>query len=57
MNREEDTHQKKLVDNVLDITGDCDLTKCEDNGFIVSDKGEGINPDLIEKVLFHQPTY
>ncbi|WP_233184896.1 ATP-binding protein [Paenibacillus sonchi] len=39
---------KELVDNALDISGSCELFKSNENGFVVSDSGDGINPDLIE---------
>ncbi|WII35288.1 ATP-binding protein [Paenibacillus thiaminolyticus] len=39
---------KELVDNALDISGNCELIKSGENSFIVANSGEGINPDLIE---------
>ncbi|WP_059051408.1 ATP-binding protein [Paenibacillus senegalimassiliensis] len=39
---------KELVDNALDISGSCELHKTNQNSFVVADKGDGINPDLIE---------
>lgn len=40
---------KELVDNALDATGDCDLELVDDYSFRVTDNGEGIDPDWIEK--------
>lgn len=39
---------KELVDNALDISGSCELSQSSKNSFVVSDSGDGINPDFLE---------
>lgn len=40
---------KELVDNALDISGDCEVGLVDENTFYVSDEGEGIDPDKLEE--------